>query len=89
MHPNKIGYKNMNTIAPTISNSITDVSLVDALWTLIQSQTKSVRKALAKRILEENTTKAQQKMVKESLTKAIEELHTGKAKHNARALFTD
>lgn len=89
MHPNKIGYKNMNTIAPTISNSITDVSLVDALWTLIQSQTKSVRKALAKRILEENTTKAQQKMVKESLTKAIEELHRGKAKHNARALFTD
>ena len=77
----------MNTIAPTISSSMTDVSLVDALWTLIQSQTKSVRKALAKRILEENTTKAQQKMVKESLTKAIEELHAGKSKHNACTLF--
>ncbi len=29
------------------------ISTVDALWTLIQSQTKAVRKALAKRILDE------------------------------------
>lgn len=85
----------MNTIAQTTAfpGAITPV---DALWTLIQSQTKTVRKALAKRILDEETKldarqlseKARQEaMVKGSLTKAFNELHSGKAKHNARTLF--
>ena len=77
----------MSTISSTISNPVPYVSPVDALWALIQSQTKTVRKALAKRILEEDAAKAQQKMVKESLTRAFEELHEGKAKPDARNLF--
>lgn len=77
----------MSTISSTISNPVPYVSPVDALWTLIQSQTKTVRKALAKRMLEEDAAKAQQKMVKESLTWAFEELHEGKAKPDARNLF--
>ena len=77
----------MSTISSTISNPVPYVSPVDALWTLIQSQTKTVRKALAKRMLEEDAAKAQQKMVKESLTRAFEELHEGKAKPDARNLF--
>ena len=77
----------MSTISSTISNPVPYVSPVDALWTLIQSHTKTVRKALAKRMLEEDAAKAQQKMVKESLTRAFEELHEGKAKPDARNLF--
>lgn len=65
-----------------------NISTVDALWTLIQSQTKSVRKALIKRLLtEQDKTLAQQKMVEECLTRAFDELHSGKAHHNARNLF--
>ena len=64
------------------------ISTVDALWVLIQSQTKAVRKALTKRLLaEQDKTKTQQKMVKESLTRAYDELHAGKVHHDARKLF--
>jgi hypothetical protein len=64
------------------------MSTVDALWVLIQSQTKSVRKALTKRLLaEQDKKKNQQTMVKDSLTKAFEELHSGKVHHDARKLF--
>ena len=66
------------------------MSTVDALWVLIQSQTKAVRKALSKRILaEEAKTKAQQAMVKESLTRAFDELHSGKVHSDAHKLFED
>jgi hypothetical protein len=74
----------------TIPPQSQDISTVDALWTLIQNQTKSVRKALVKRILddhEQQRTLAQQKMVKDSLTRAFDELHSGKVHHNARDLF--
>ena len=76
----------MTTIPPQSQ----DISTVDALWALIQNQTKSVRKALVKRILddhEQQRTLAQQKMVKDSLTRAFDELHSGKVHHNARDLF--
>ena len=74
----------------TIPQKSQDISTVDALWALIQNQTKSVRKALVKRILddhEQQRTLAQQKMVKDSLTRAFDELHSGKIRHNARDLF--
>lgn len=65
-----------------------DMSAVDALWVLIQKQTKSVRKALIKKILEEDqVTQAQKSLVKESLTQAFDEFHSGQVKHNARRLF--
>ena len=76
----------ITTIPPQSQN----ISTVDALWALIQNQTKSVRKALVKRILddhEQQRTLAQQKMVKDSLTRAFDELHSGKIHHNARDLF--
>ena len=76
----------MTTIPPQTQ----DISTVDALWVLIQNQTKSVRKALVKRILDEyeqQLTMAQQQMVKDSLTRAFDELHSGKVHHNARDLF--
>jgi len=73
----------------TIPSQKTEMSTVDALWILIQNQTKSVRKALIERILaDQNKTKAQQRMVKESLTRAFDELHSGKVHHDARKLFT-
>lgn len=74
----------------TIPPQSQDISTVDALWALIQNQTKSVRKALVKRILddhEQQRTLAQQKMVKDSLTRAFDELYSGKVHHNARDLF--
>ena len=74
----------------TINTPSTEISTVDALWVLIQSQTKAVQKALIQRILsskKSEKTKAQQKMVKESLTRAFDELHTGKVHHDARKLF--
>ena len=78
-----------NTI--TFSSTAAEISPVDALWVLIQSQTKAVRKALTKRLIEdEQKTKAKQEaMVKESLTRAFNELHAGKAHDDARSLFAD
>lgn len=65
-----------------------ELSIVDALWTLIQGQTKYVRKALVKRLLEDAPkTKTQQAMIKESLTQAFDELYSNQIKHDARALF--
>lgn len=80
----------MEPIAHATTASPNLITPVEALWTLIQSQSKAVRKALVKRIIEEEqSAKARQEnMVKGSLTKAFNELHSGKAKHNARALFT-
>jgi len=80
----------MSTLTQTQASQGT-ISPVDALWTLIQSQTKAVRKALAKRILdEEQAAKSKQEaMLKESFTKAFDELQSGKAKHDARALFKE
>ena len=86
----------MNTITQATAVTPNIITPLDALWTLIQSQTKTVRKALAKRILDEEAKLdacqlsekvRQEEMVKGSLTKAFGELHSGKAKHNARALF--
>ena len=74
----------------TINTQSTEISTVDALWVLIQNQTKAVQKALIQRILasqKSEKTKAQQKMVKESLTRAFDELHSGKVHHDARKLF--
>ncbi len=79
----------METIATTPS-SPNKISVVDALWALIQGQTKAVRKELTQRLLaEQDSTKAQQKMVKESLTRAFNQLHTGKVNHDARNLFVE
>lgn len=74
----------------TINTPSTEISTVDALWVLIQSQTKSVQKALIQRILasqESEKTKAQQKMVEESLTRAFDEFHSGRVHYDARKLF--
>ena len=75
----------------TVNTPSTEISTADALWILIQSQTKAVQKALIQRILESQTsekTKAQQMMVRESLTRAFDELHSGKVHHDARKLFS-
>ena len=72
----------------TIPPQTSEISTVDALWVLIQSQTKSVRKALTKRLLaEQDKTKVQKAMVKDSLTRAFDELHSGNVRHDARNLF--
>ncbi len=72
----------------TMPQKTTEISTVDALWVLIQSQTKAVRKALVERMLaEQSKTTAQQKKVKESLTRAFDELHSGKVHHDARNIF--
>ena len=68
----------------------TEISTVDALWVLIQSQSKRVRKALIERILaDQSKTKTQRRMVEESLTRAFDELHSGKVHHDARKLFIE
>ncbi len=72
----------------TIPSQTSEMTTVDALWVLIQSQTKSVRKALTERLLaEQDKTKVQKTMVRESLTRAFDELHSGKVHHDARKLF--
>lgn len=79
----------MDTIT-TAQDPQDKINVVDALWALIQSQTKAVRKELAKRLLaEQDSTKAQQKMVKESLTRAFNQLHAGKVNHDARNIFAE
>lgn len=62
-----------------MSNSyITDISPVDALWTLIQGQTQSVKDALFQRMEEadrQRKASQQQQFVRESLARAFSELH--------------
>jgi len=74
----------------TVESQTTEMSTVDALWVLIQSQSKRVRQTLTKRILaehEQSKMQAQQKMVEDSLTRAFDELHAGKVRKDARKLF--
>ena len=72
----------------TISTKTPEMSTVDALWILIQGQSKRVRKALMERLIaEQDKTLIQKTMVKDSLTKAFDELHSGKIHHDARNLF--
>lgn len=74
----------------TIPSQESEMTTVDALWVLIQSQTKAVRKALTERLLaEQDKTKVQKTMVRESLTRAFDELHSGKVYHDARKLFAE
>ena len=72
----------------------TELSAVDALWTLIKQQTKSVKKSLVIRMIQDEVISAedaerrrQEALVKSSLQQAVQELTAGKAKHNARNLF--
>ena len=66
------------------------MTTVDALWVLIQGQTKAVRKALTERLLaEQDKTNVQNAMVRDSLTRAFDELHSGKVHHDARTLFAE
>jgi hypothetical protein len=79
-----------NNITSTLPMQSNEISIVDALWVLIQRQTKVVRKELAERILAEHSeTKRQEKIVKESLTRAFDELHSGHVHHDARNIFAD
>ena len=74
----------------TIPSQTSEMTTVDALWVLIQGQTKAVRKALTERLLaEQDKTKVQKTMVRESLTRAFDELHSGKVHHDARKLFAE
>ena len=67
-----------------------EISTVDALWVLIQGQTKAVRKELTERLIsDQHSSRAQQKRVKESLTRVFDELHSGKVNHDARNLFSE
>ena len=73
----------------TIQPQTKEISNVDALWVLIQGQTKAVRKALTERLVaEQDKTLIQQAKVKESLTRAFDELHAGEVHHDARKLFS-
>lgn len=64
------------------------INTVDALWVLIQGQTKAVKKVLMERLIaERDKTKAQKAMVKESMTRAFDELHSGDVRHDARNMF--
>ena len=72
----------------TVQPQVTEMTTVDALWVLIQGQTKAVRKALTQRLLDDDEVSETQKMMlRDSLTQAFDELHSGQAKHNARELF--
>ena len=52
----------------TIPSQTSEMTTVDALWILIQGQTKAVRKALTERLLaEQDKTKVQKTMVRKSL----------------------
>ena len=64
------------------------INTVDALWVLIQGQTKAVKKVLMERLIaEHDKTKAQKAMVKESMMRAFDELHSGDVRHDARNMF--
>ena len=71
-----------------------NISPVDALWALIQSQTKTVKEALYKKVLaaeEKKKTSQQEEFVRKSLTQAFTELNNAKGNldqlPDARELF--
>lgn len=67
-----------------------EITTVDALWVLIQNQTKAVRQALVRRLLAEETkTKEQQAMVNDSLTRAYDQLHSGQIHTDVNNIFAD
>ena len=73
-----------------IETQTKEMAMVDALWVLIQSQSKRVRNALTERLLaEQDKSKVQKAMVRDSLTRAFDELHSGKVHHDARKLFAE
>ena len=73
-----------------IETQTKEIAMVDALWVLIQSQSKRVRNALTERLLaEQDKSKVQKAMVRDSLTRAFDELHSGKVHHDARKLFAE
>lgn len=80
----------MNTASYTLQPS-SDISPVDALWRIIQTQSSSVRKALMEKLLAEQkameTIEQQEQIVRESLLTAFDELDSGMAKPDARSLF--
>ena len=83
-----IKFKRNRYMITTVQPQTDEMTTLEALWVIIQSQSKSVRKALTERLLSEyKKTEAQQQMVKESLTRAFDELHSGKVHHDARNLF--
>ena len=72
----------------------TELSALEALWTLIKQQTKSVKKSLVIRLIQDEVISAedaerrhQEALVRSSLQQAVQELNAGKVKHNARNLF--
>lgn len=76
------------------NTSTVDMNSVDALWTLIQNQTKSVKTALYRRIIEaeeKKKTLQQQNYVRQSLGRAFDELKeaqaSGRKLPDARSLF--
>lgn len=76
----------------TIKLSKNHMSTVDALWNLIQCQSVSVRKALAKRMLEADEKKKtlrQQKMVEETLGRALDEVREAKRTGKEMMSFDD
>ena len=73
--------QNRKVMITTAQPPTKEISTVDALWVLIQSQSKRVRQALIKRLVAEYKANAQQKI------RAFEELHAGKVHHDARNLF--
>ena len=84
----------MNTDITIPVNVNTELSAVDALWTLIKQQTKSVKKSLIIRMIQDEVISAedaerrrQEALVRSSLQQAVQELTAGKAKPNARTLF--
>ena len=83
-----IKFKRISVMITTIQPQTDEMTTLEALWVLIQSQSKSVRKVLIERLLaEDQKTETQQQMVKESLIKAFDQLHSGKVHHDARKLF--
>ena len=77
--------------ALSLLSATAEISPVDALWVIIQSQSKAVRKALTRRLIEEEqrTKSKQEALVKDTLTRAFGELHAGKVYDDARSMFKD
>ncbi len=75
-----------------MNTNSTSVNTVDAIWNLIQCQSVSVRKALAKRMIEaeeKRKTLRQQEMVEETLGRALDEVRESERTGKALMSFDD
>jgi hypothetical protein len=78
----------METV-PTPINKSGKVSVTDALWSLIEGQSKSTRRALTERLLAEDIELAEQLLLKASIERGWQQVKSMQADDSTKGTLQD